>query len=310
MIVIPCGQHNYNSLQKQEPPLILVETVGESGLTPTPASVLHKVDEATGEAGQSDIKRSVFDEVEVANHIQGSESQKVLLETVEYHGDMQHLIEDTDGIKDVNEELLSELDAVGDFSIKEPGSSLNEFGSESGSSKRVILPKDSSLIKNEIEFEGRSTEDIDLDHRPLHEDNSKSHFPHDSVSVKVNTVESSVLVLPKAMEANLEKSMESNPKDGLLEAGPDEGDSFKGVESSLKEHHVPEGSKGDAGKLHGEVDRSEASHLATSSEPAHHEAPVHNSSTIIDVKDKEDSLVSDSSSSSSSDSSSSDSDKE
>ncbi|XP_031128002.1 probable serine/threonine-protein kinase kinX isoform X2 [Ipomoea triloba] len=209
----------------QEHPLIVVETIGEAGLTPTSASVLHKVDEATGEVSQSDIKKSGFDEVEVANHIQGSENHELLLETVKCRGDTQHLIEDTDCIKDVSEELLSELDAVGDFSIKEPGSRLNEFGSESGSSKRVILHKDSSLIENEIEFEG---------------------------------------------------------------------------------------SKVEAGKLHYEVDRSENTHLATSSEPAHHEAPVHNSSSIIDVKDKkkEDSLESDSSSSSSSDSSSSDSDKE
>ncbi|XP_031128010.1 probable serine/threonine-protein kinase kinX isoform X3 [Ipomoea triloba] len=210
---------------QQEHPLIVVETIGEAGLTPTSASVLHKVDEATGEVSQSDIKKSGFDEVEVANHIQGSENHELLLETVKCRGDTQHLIEDTDCIKDVSEELLSELDAVGDFSIKEPGSRLNEFGSESGSSKRVILHKDSSLIENEIEFEG---------------------------------------------------------------------------------------SKVEAGKLHYEVDRSENTHLATSSEPAHHEAPVHNSSSIIDVKDKkkEDSLESDSSSSSSSDSSSSDSDKE
>nr|GMD85617.1 kinesin-related protein 4-like isoform X6 [Ipomoea batatas] len=174
----------------QEQPLIVVETIGEAGLTPISASVLHEVDEATGEVSQSDIKKSVFDEVEVANHIQGSENHELLLETVECHGDTQHLIKDTDCIKDV--ELLSELDAVGDFSIKEPGSRLNEFGSESGSSNRVILHKDSSLIENEMEFEG---------------------------------------------------------------------------------------SKVEAGKLHYEVDRSEDSHLATSSEPAHHEAPVHNSST-------------------------------
>ncbi|XP_019166146.1 PREDICTED: probable serine/threonine-protein kinase kinX isoform X4 [Ipomoea nil] len=276
---------------QQEQPLIVVETIGEAGLTATPASVLHKVDEATGEVSQSDIKKSAFDEVEVANHIQGSENHELLLETVECRGDVQHLIEDTDCIKDVSEELLSELDAVGDFSIKEPGS---------------------SLIENEIEFEGRSTEDIDLDHRQLHEDNSKRHFLHDSVDMEVKTAESSVLVLPQALEANLEKFMELNSKDGLLEAGPDEGDSFKGVESTLKAFDVPEGSKVESGKLHYEVDRSEDSHLATASEPAHHEAPVHNSSSIIDVKDKkkEDSLKSDSSSSSSSDSSSSDSDKE
>nr|GMD90627.1 microtubule-associated protein futsch-like isoform X1 [Ipomoea batatas] len=175
----------------QEQPLIVVETIGEAGLTSTSPSVLHKVDEATGEVSQSDIKKSVFAEVEDANHIQGSENHELLLETVECHGDTQHLIEDTD-IKDVSGELLSELDAVGDFSIKEPGSRLSEFGSESGSSKRVILHKDSSLIENEIEFEG---------------------------------------------------------------------------------------SKVEAGKLRYEVDRSEDSHLATSSEPAHHEAPVHNSST-------------------------------
>ncbi|XP_031127294.1 uncharacterized protein LOC116029430 isoform X2 [Ipomoea triloba] len=139
---LDCKDHS----EMQEPPLIVMESDEEASSTgqlnnvlgfrgldceaqpitaapssPPFASILHKVDEVTEDAGQSDIHESVLDEVQNDNHIDALKSHQFFTEAIEF--------EDTDGIEEIDEGILSELDAVGDFSIKESISSLNEFDS-------------------------------------------------------------------------------------------------------------------------------------------------------------------------------------
>ncbi|XP_019162767.1 PREDICTED: uncharacterized protein LOC109159171 isoform X3 [Ipomoea nil] len=129
---LDCKDHS----EMQEPPLIVMESVEEASsmgqlnvlgfrgldceaqpITAAPssppfASILHKVDEVQNE-----------------NHIDASKSHQFFTEAIEFRENVQYIVEDTDGIEEIDEGILSELDAVGDFSINESISSLNEFDS-------------------------------------------------------------------------------------------------------------------------------------------------------------------------------------
>ncbi|XP_073289547.1 uncharacterized protein [Primulina huaijiensis] len=88
------------------------------------------------------------------------------------HVEMQTIIEEDDEIKDIDEELLSELDSVGDFTVKKWGSASDEFEkhevvasahcAETSTSGVVeVNPLEMSKIENAI-HSGNSKEEIDV----------------------------------------------------------------------------------------------------------------------------------------------------
>uniref|UniRef100_A0A2P2J5S3 Uncharacterized protein n=1 Tax=Rhizophora mucronata TaxID=61149 RepID=A0A2P2J5S3_RHIMU len=90
-----------------------------------------------------------------------------------YGSPMGELYEDYIEIKEIDEGLLSELDAVGDFSVKEVlGESLHDEQmtgeNNSGSLNSDMLPNGSSLTEIPV-LEIRSIEDFDLAFEQLHE---------------------------------------------------------------------------------------------------------------------------------------------
>ncbi|MCD7450780.1 hypothetical protein HAX54_008417 [Datura stramonium] len=136
----------------KEPPAILVESIEEasttetlnvseihdldngipiisSQCTPNSISNLHEVVEAPRGAGLSGLKNMILEEND--NQIKVLENYVLPPEAADFHHDEQYIVEETDGIEDIDEVLLYELDTVGDFSIKELGSSQNEFERQS-----------------------------------------------------------------------------------------------------------------------------------------------------------------------------------
>jgi hypothetical protein len=83
----------------------------------------------------------------------------------------QNINEEAEEIKEIDEGLLSELDAVGDFSVKEVVGEPEEIN-VGRSTEFDLLHKDSEPTKNEPDLavlEARSLEDIDLAFKQLHE---------------------------------------------------------------------------------------------------------------------------------------------
>ncbi|KAF3438819.1 hypothetical protein FNV43_RR17094 [Rhamnella rubrinervis] len=123
--------------------------------------------------GELDLKGSMLDEIVNEEHSRVSE-----------HYDFQreaHVLEeninDVDEIKEIDEGLLSELDTVGDFSVKTmDGESLHEElipqEANAGSTNLGMLPSDSNLTQTNMELpvlEARSMNDIDMAFEKLHE---------------------------------------------------------------------------------------------------------------------------------------------
>ncbi|VFQ74815.1 unnamed protein product [Cuscuta campestris] len=131
--------------ESQEPPVILMESSKETGepnvsgikdvdseaqlntvtpQSPAFAAILLR----TADGRQSDIIESSFNEPQDDDLIDAPIPHMFLMEAIDFHEKMQHVVEETDGIKEIDEGILSELDAVGDFSVKEPVlRSFNEF---------------------------------------------------------------------------------------------------------------------------------------------------------------------------------------
>ncbi|XP_059296080.1 uncharacterized protein LOC132049342 [Lycium ferocissimum] len=123
-----------------EPPAILVESIEEARTTENVnVSEIHDLDngipiissprtpdctsnlhEVVGPAGAVGLKNIFLDEVENDNQIKVLENYVLPPETADFHHDEQYIVEETDGMEDIDEVLfLSELDTVGDFSINE-----------------------------------------------------------------------------------------------------------------------------------------------------------------------------------------------
>ncbi|PHT71288.1 hypothetical protein T459_26392 [Capsicum annuum] len=131
-----------------EPPAILVESIEEASTTETlnvpeihdlddgipiissprtPDSIsdIHEVVEAPRSADLSGLNNKILEEND--DQIKVLENYVLPPEADDFHHDEQYIVEETDGIEDIDEALLYELDTVGDFSINEMGSSQNEF---------------------------------------------------------------------------------------------------------------------------------------------------------------------------------------
>ncbi|KAJ6763211.1 CARDIOMYOPATHY-ASSOCIATED PROTEIN [Salix purpurea] len=125
--------------------------------------------------GGMDLKDDVRDKIVYEDYHQ-------VLEHSNYPGEAygapvaeENINEEEDEIKEIDDGLLSELDTVGDFSVKEVvGESLHDeqIPENSVSPEFDFLPKDSSLteVKPELPvLEVRSVEDIDLAFKQLRE---------------------------------------------------------------------------------------------------------------------------------------------
>lgn len=123
--------------------------------------------------GENDLKESMLDEIvkednsRVSEHFDFQQEARVL----------EANINDVDEIKEIDEGLLSELDTVGDFSVKMvDGESLHEElipqEANAGSTNLGTLPNDSNLTQTNMELpvlEARSSNDIDIAFNQLHE---------------------------------------------------------------------------------------------------------------------------------------------
>ncbi|XP_049400730.1 uncharacterized protein LOC125864720 [Solanum stenotomum] len=141
-------EHPSDDKEVKETPAILVESIEEASTTETlnvseihdlddgipiissprtPISIsnLHEVVEAPRGASLSGLKNMILEEND--NQIKVLENYVLPPEAAEFQHDELYIVEETDGIEDIDEAFLYELDTVGDFSINELGSSQNEF---------------------------------------------------------------------------------------------------------------------------------------------------------------------------------------
>ncbi|XP_057506258.1 uncharacterized protein LOC130789502 isoform X2 [Actinidia eriantha] len=158
-----------------EPPIIQIETIVEvratsnldaleslpenevssitpSPLTPDSTSFPSEVSETRSPTDLADLKDNALDGVENLDHI----LVQPFNYTVEATGSQvheQYIIDEPDEIKEIDEELLMELDAVGDFSVKELGSNFSaiENNGVTGEELTLEIPR----------VAARSVEDID-----------------------------------------------------------------------------------------------------------------------------------------------------
>lgn len=115
---------------------------------------------------QADIPGGIVNE----DHLEVFEDVSYSAEAYDSLVAKQNINEEAEEIKEIDEGLLSELDAVGDFSVKEVVGGAEEINV--GSSEFELLHKDSKPTKNEPDLpvlEARSLEDIDLAFKKLHE---------------------------------------------------------------------------------------------------------------------------------------------
>ncbi|PON67915.1 hypothetical protein PanWU01x14_099120 [Parasponia andersonii] len=125
-------------------------------------------------AGEIDLRDSILDGTVNDNHLQLSEHSDYELKA---HDGEENTKEEVDEITDIDEGLLSELDAVGDFSVKEVGESLHselilEEANVGNTKPELLLPSASSPTERSPELpvlEARSLNDIDLAFKQLQE---------------------------------------------------------------------------------------------------------------------------------------------
>ncbi|XP_015055603.1 microtubule-associated protein futsch-like isoform X2 [Solanum pennellii] len=141
-------EHPSDDKEVKETPAILVESIEEASTTetlnvseihdlddgipiissprtPNSISNLHEVVEAPRGASLSGLKNMILEEND--NQIKVLENYVLPPEAADFQHDELYIVEETDGIEDIDEAFLYELDTVGDFSINELGSCQNEF---------------------------------------------------------------------------------------------------------------------------------------------------------------------------------------
>ena len=117
---------------------------------------------------REDLKDKILNKIESEDLKEVSEYFNYAAEVYAAHVDEENINEEEDEIKEIDEGILSELDTVGDFNVKEIG--LPE-GSHVAYTEFALLPEDIKTETNvELPFlEARSVEDIDLAFKQLHE---------------------------------------------------------------------------------------------------------------------------------------------
>ncbi|XP_075637914.1 uncharacterized protein LOC142610086 isoform X2 [Castanea sativa] len=133
--------------------------------------------DSNSHTGGVDLKADILEGIVNEDQIKVSEDFSYLTEAYGSHVSKHNINEEADEIKEIDEGLLSELDTVGDFSVKEVvGESLHSKlipeETNVGSTDFDLLPKDSKSTLPELDLpalEARSLVDIDLAFKQLRE---------------------------------------------------------------------------------------------------------------------------------------------
>ncbi|GAV57487.1 hypothetical protein CFOL_v3_01024 [Cephalotus follicularis] len=193
--------------------------------------------------GEEDMRESILDKVVCEDHGQASEQFNNSAEAYGFHSTEQNLNQEADEVKEIDEGLLSELDSVGDFSVKEvAGESLHTDLIPENISERsesVLLAEESNLTETNLELpvlEVRSIEDIELDVKQFHEEvddedtslpsmiKDQSRVPMETnlgiPVVEARTLEDINVALKQVSEGNpAEQAKLVESKDGSSEVG-------------------------------------------------------------------------------------------
>nr|POF25279.1 hypothetical protein CFP56_48293 [Quercus suber] len=130
--------------------------------------------DSNSHTGGVDLKADILEGIVNEDQIKVSEDFSYLAEAYGSHISKHDINEEADEIKEIDEGLLSELDTVGDFSVKEVvGESLHSKLIPEGANVRStdfdLLPKDSKSTLELPVLEARSLVDIDLAFKQLRE---------------------------------------------------------------------------------------------------------------------------------------------
>ncbi|XP_059668232.1 uncharacterized protein LOC132313472 [Cornus florida] len=132
---------NLNVSEVQEPSNKVQSNI-YSPLIPDTAPFPFEVSETRSATGLADLK-DILDGMENKEQIQVSKHFNYPAEATGSCVDEQNIIEEADKIKEIDEGLLLELDAVGDFSVKEFGSKLNDIENHLvPAGERFLVPRD------------------------------------------------------------------------------------------------------------------------------------------------------------------------
>lgn len=133
--------------------------------------------DSNSHTGGVDLKADILEGIVNEDQIKVSEDFSYLAKAYGSHVSEHNINEEADEIKEIDEGLLSELDTVGDFSVKEVvGESLHSTlipeETNVGSTDFDLLHKDSKSTLTELDLpvlEARSLVDIDLAFKQLRE---------------------------------------------------------------------------------------------------------------------------------------------
>ncbi|KAM7272671.1 hypothetical protein ACFE04_027334 [Oxalis oulophora] len=238
------GSSEESSDVRQEPSNILAESNDDVSITSGPVQEAHDreekistvtFDEASirsespefkSPTAEEDLKESLFDQIVYEDHGPSLLRFHSTVETFGFNDSEQNIYdgeEAADEIHEIDEGLLSELDSVGDFNVKESVSeSLHtEKLPEESSKDEIELAKDSKLTETSLELpvlEVRSVEDVDLAFKQLEEGASVEE-----------------VILPSMIEDQLKDSVETNSDMAVVEAR-----SLEDLNNALKESNVGE----------------------------------------------------------------------
>ncbi|XP_070051066.1 uncharacterized protein [Nicotiana tomentosiformis] len=287
-----------------EPPVILVESIEEASTTenlnmpeihdlddgipiinsprtPDSFSNLHVVDEAPGGAGLSGLRNNILDEVENDNQIKVLENYVLPLEAADFHHDEQYIVEETDGISDIDEVFLSELDTVGDFSIK--GSSQNEFERQINSSAED-LSSFHAVDSGTTEVSEEACAEVHERKFPLHPENfnastfeeiderEEKECASDIQNYGLRSIDHIDVVDPRSIEGGFSEDSDTGP-------------SYPSVKHNLDAHEiVPEMPIVEAHNSVFEVENLQSTQTGVTEEETDSGMPVLEAQTIQDIE--------------------------
>nr|XP_016473826.1 PREDICTED: serine-rich adhesin for platelets-like [Nicotiana tabacum] len=287
-----------------EPPVILVESIEEASTTenlnmpeihdlddgipiinsprtPDSFSNLHVVDEAPGGAGLSGLRNNILDEVENDNQIKVLENYVLPLEAADFHHDEQYIVEETDGISDIDEVFLSELDTVGDFSIK--GSSQNEFERQINSSAED-LSSFHAVDSGTTEVSEEACAEVHERKVPLHPENfnastfeeiderEEKECASDIQNYGLRSIDHIDVVDPRSIEGGFSEDSDTGP-------------SYPSVKHNLDAHEiVPEMPIVEAHNSVFEVENLQSTQTGVTEEETDSGMPVLEAQTIQDIE--------------------------
>ncbi|GFZ09368.1 hypothetical protein Acr_20g0011760 [Actinidia rufa] len=224
-----------------------VSSITYSLLTSDSTSFPSEVSETRSPTNLADLKDNALDGVENLDHILVQPFNYTVEAATGSQVHEQDIIDETDEIKEIDEGLLMELDAVGDFSVKELGPNFSEIENNGEETilemplvdtrsvedidsifkktepvpveteveiREVEIPQQSE-IKEEIKsgmpvLEARSLEDIDTAFRQISEEQIKMPVP-----VAVESVDAELI--PEETKAGLSENEISHGDSSLIE---------------------------------------------------------------------------------------------